>query len=188
VTAPEHRLDIGTGVTGAADLIEEVARIHGFDRIPVTEMADTLPPQREVPAVDLEERVRDLLVVAGLQEVITYRLTTPEREAALTPAVALSGDRPYVQVANPISADRVVMRRTLLPGLLRSWPTTRACAIDSGSSRSVRSTFRGGPAPCRRSRGESPLRWPGGLYRPRGGSRSPAEPTFSTSRAWWELS
>ncbi len=118
VTAPEHRLDIGTGITGAADLIEEVARIHGFDRIPVTEMADMLPPQREVPAVELEERVRDLLVVAGLQEVITYRLTTPEREAALTPAVAPSGDRPYVQVANPISADRVVMRRTLMPGLL----------------------------------------------------------------------
>jgi phenylalanyl-tRNA synthetase beta chain len=118
VTVPEHRLDIGTGVAGAADLIEEVARIHGFDRIPVTEMADTLPPQREVPAVDLEERVRDLLVVAGLQEVITYRLTTPEREAALTPGVVPSGDRPYVRVANPISADRVVMRRTLLPGLL----------------------------------------------------------------------
>ncbi len=118
VTGPEHRLDIGTGVTGAADLLEEVARIHGFDRIPVTEMADTLPPQREVPAVDLEERVRDLLVVAGLQEVITYRLTIPEREAALIPGGAPSGDRPYVRVANPISADRVVMRQTLMPGLL----------------------------------------------------------------------
>jgi phenylalanyl-tRNA synthetase beta chain len=118
VTAPPHRLDIGTGITGAADLIEEVARIYGFDRIPVTEMADRLPPQRDVPAVDLEERVRDLLVVAGLQEVITYRLTTPEREAALTRDGVPAGVLPYVRLANPISADRVVMRRALMPGLL----------------------------------------------------------------------
>jgi phenylalanyl-tRNA synthetase beta chain len=118
VTAPPHRLDIGTGVTGAADLIEEIARVHGYDQIRVTEMADELPPQRDVPAVDLEERVRDLLVVAGLQEVITYRLTTPEREAALSPGGSESGDRPYIRVANPISTDRVVMRQSLLPGLL----------------------------------------------------------------------
>jgi phenylalanyl-tRNA synthetase beta chain len=118
VTAPDHRLDIGTGVTGAADLIEEVARIYGYDRIPVTEMADTLPPQRDRVSVDLEERVRDLLAIAGLQEVITYRLTTPEREAALIPEGAPAAERPYVRLANPVSADRVVMRQSLLPGLL----------------------------------------------------------------------
>jgi len=118
VTAPEHRLDIGTGVTGAADLMEEVARIYGYDRIPVTEMADELPPQRDRVSIDLEERVRDLLAMAGLQEVITYRLTTPEREAALAPREGPAAERPYVRVANPISADRVVMRRSLLPGLL----------------------------------------------------------------------
>ncbi len=118
VTVPDHRLDIGTGVTGAADLIEEVARVYGYDRIPVTEMADRLPPQRDAVAVDLEERVRDLLVVAGLQEVITYRLTTPEREARLAPEQDAAARRPYVRVANPISADRVVMRQTLMPGLL----------------------------------------------------------------------
>jgi len=118
VTAPDHRLDIGTGVQGAADLIEEVARIYGYDRIPVTEMADELPPQRDRVSVDLEERVRDLLAVAGLQEVITYRLTTPEREAALVPGNVWVAERPYIRLANPISADRVVMRQTLLPGLL----------------------------------------------------------------------
>ncbi|MBI3120862.1 MAG: phenylalanine--tRNA ligase subunit beta, partial [candidate division NC10 bacterium] len=118
VTAPDHRLDIGTGVTGAADLIEEVARIHGYDRIPVTEMADRLPPQRDIVPVNLEERTRDLLAVAGLQEVITYRLTTPEREAQLSPGDDSPAERAYVRVANPISADRVVMRQSLLPGLL----------------------------------------------------------------------
>ena len=118
VTAPDHRLDIGTGVVGAADLIEEVARIHGYDRIPVTDMADRLPPQRDAAAVDPEERVRDLLAIAGLQEVITYRLTTPERETALVPGNGQVSPRPYVTLANPISADRVVMRQTLLAGLL----------------------------------------------------------------------
>ena len=118
VTTPDHRLDIGTGVVGAADLIEEVARISGYDRIPLTEMADTLPPQRDNVAVDLEDRVRDLLVVAGLQEIITYRLTTPEREAALVPGETPTVHRPFVAVANPISADRLVLRQSLLPCLL----------------------------------------------------------------------
>lgn len=118
VTAPDHRLDIGTGVVGAADLIEEVARITGYDRIPMTEMADTLPPQRDNLTVDLEERVRDLMVGAGLQEVITYRLTTPEREAALVPGQGQAAGRAFVTLANPISADRVVLRQSLLPGLL----------------------------------------------------------------------
>ena len=117
VTCPAHRLDIGTGVIGVADLLEEVARIHGYARIPVTELADRLPPQRDHVAVDLEERVRELLARSGLSEIITYRLTTPEREAALTPEAGAASP-PYVTVANPISADRVVMRRTLVPGLL----------------------------------------------------------------------
>ncbi len=119
VLAPASRLDIDTGPVGVQDLLEEVARILGYDRIPVTELADTLPPQRNNLAVDLEERVRDLLVGAGLQEIISYRLTTPEREARLAPGMP-GGEAEYVRLANPISADRVVMRRTLLAGLLES--------------------------------------------------------------------
>jgi phenylalanyl-tRNA synthetase beta chain len=116
VRTPEYRLDIGEGVVGVADLLEEVARLTGYDRMPGTEMADTLPPQRNNPSVELEERVRDCLVTAGLQEVITYRLTTPRREAALRPGGGEEGD--YVRLANPISADRTVLRRTLLHGVL----------------------------------------------------------------------
>jgi phenylalanyl-tRNA synthetase beta chain len=116
VTAPDYRLDIGEGLVGVADLLEEIARLTGYDRMPGTEMADTLPPQRNNLTVELEDRVKDLLVTAGLQEILTYRLTTPEREAALTPG----GAEPpaYVRLANPISAERTVMRRTLLPGIL----------------------------------------------------------------------
>src|SRR5207237_3405046 len=74
VTAPPHRLDIQEG---AADLIEELARIHGYDRLPATLIRESLPEQVGNTALELEERLRDLLVIAGLQEVVTYSLSEP---------------------------------------------------------------------------------------------------------------
>jgi phenylalanyl-tRNA synthetase beta chain len=110
VTTPPHRLDIQAG---PADLIEELVRIHGYDRLPATLLADQLPEQHGNRALALEERVRDILVGAGLQEVITYSLTTPEREAPLCPSTI-----EYVRLVNPISSERVVMRHTILAGVL----------------------------------------------------------------------
>src|SRR5262249_51418236 len=71
VTPPPHRVDIQAG---SADLIEELVRIHGYDRLPATLLADQLPEQHANQPLVLEERVRDILVNAGLQEVITYSL------------------------------------------------------------------------------------------------------------------
>ena len=118
--APDHRLDIGEGDTGKADVIEEIARIHGYDRIPETRMADQLPPQIGNPLLEKEERVRDRLVVEGLQEIISYRLTTPGREARRIPADSAPDDKPYVRLANPISADKAVMRHSVLASLLET--------------------------------------------------------------------
>jgi phenylalanyl-tRNA synthetase beta chain len=118
VTAPDHRLDIGEGTVGVADLIEEIARVWGYERIPETQIRDTIPPQRENPTVELEERTRDLLARLGLQEVVTYRLTTPEREARTRRADEPADERRYVELRNPISSDRRVMRHELLPGVL----------------------------------------------------------------------
>lgn len=117
VTVPDHRLDIGTGVIGQADLVEEIARVYGFDRIPEQQLADELPPQRSDPSFEWEERVRDVLVTAGLQEVITYALTTPEKERRLLPTTA-PDDRPYVTLLNPIVTDRVAMRHSILSSVL----------------------------------------------------------------------
>jgi phenylalanyl-tRNA synthetase beta chain len=118
VTVPDHRLDIGSGIIGQADLVEEIARIYGYDRIPNTVIADALPPQRSNVALEREELVRDALARAGLREIVTYRLTTPQREALLVPLGLPREDPEYVTLANPISADKVVMRRTLLSGML----------------------------------------------------------------------
>jgi phenylalanyl-tRNA synthetase beta chain len=110
VTTPPHRTDIQAGT---ADLIEDIVRIHGYDRLPATLLADQLPEQHTNRSLVLEERVRDILSGAGLQEVITYALTEPGREEPLEKA---TGD--YVRLLNPISNERAVMRQTLLAGIL----------------------------------------------------------------------
>jgi phenylalanyl-tRNA synthetase beta chain len=115
---PDHRLDIGEGITGRADIIEEVARIYGYDRIPETRLSDGLPLQIGNPLLEKEERVRDLLVLQGLQEIVSFRLTTPEREARRLPAGSAGDDRPYLRLTNPISSDKAVMRHSVLAGLL----------------------------------------------------------------------
>lgn len=114
VIPPDHRLDIGHGVAGVADLMEEIARIYGYDRIPETMIEDELPPGYEQPQSVEVERIRDLLVDLGCQEVVTYRLTAPERERRVLPSDARPDDRPYICLSNPISTDRTVMRHSLL--------------------------------------------------------------------------
>jgi phenylalanyl-tRNA synthetase beta chain len=120
VSVPDHRLDCD----GPDDLIEEIARVYGYDRIPRTPMSDEMPPQRGNADLELEEIVRDALVGAGLQEVVTHAMTTPTAERrVLAPGTppdpkGRSSDRPYVVLANPISAERTHLRHSLLASLL----------------------------------------------------------------------
>ncbi len=109
---PPIRMDIGEGVVGLADVLEEVARLYGYDNIPETRMADELPPQVGNPVNEWEEHLRDQLADLGLQEVVSYRMTYPEREARL----GITGE--YVRVANPIAPEKSVLRRSLLSSVL----------------------------------------------------------------------
>ncbi len=118
VTTPDHRMDIGEGIVGVADLMEEVARIYGYDRLPETMISDDLPPQYSNKALEREEQIRNLLAGLDLQEIVTYRLTTPDHETRILPAGVKPDDRPYIQLENPISVDRVVMRHSLLASVL----------------------------------------------------------------------
>lgn len=118
VHPPPFRMDIGEGVVGVADLAEEVARLYGFQRIPEHRLADPLPPQRSNPAYEREEHLRDVLAEAGLQEIITHRLTSPENEARLLPKGTPAPRLEYVSLANPITPEKRVMRRSLLSSML----------------------------------------------------------------------
>jgi phenylalanyl-tRNA synthetase beta chain len=110
VTPAAHRFDIGI----EADLIEEVARVVGFEAIPET---DALGPQRfrslpeEQPP---EPAVLAVLAARGYQEAITLAFVDPALQERLFPG------RPALALSNPIASDLSVMRVSLWPGLLRA--------------------------------------------------------------------
>ena len=118
VTAPAHRTDIGESTIGKADVLEEIARLYGYDNIPTTRMADSLPPAHPAASTELKDRLSDLLAQLGLTEVITYRLTAAEREARLTSPGQSPVAQLYVTLQNPLTPERSVMRRSLLSSVL----------------------------------------------------------------------
>ena len=113
VTAPYWRSDIQQAI----DLIEEVARIIGYDKIPTTMLGQPLPRQDPEPILSLKQEVRRSLTGYGFQEVITYSLTSLEMLNKLLP-------EPYplepvpLRVANPMTADQEYLRPNLRANLL----------------------------------------------------------------------
>jgi phenylalanyl-tRNA synthetase beta chain len=111
VRCPTSRPDLAREV----DLIEEVIRVHGFDKVPAT-----LPPHTVTPSGrgDLRPALaRRALTGAGLSEAITFGFTSPERIAALRLPDGDVRTRPMA-LSNPMSVDQSVMRTSLLPNLL----------------------------------------------------------------------
>jgi phenylalanyl-tRNA synthetase beta chain len=96
-----------------ADLIEEVARVHGLDKLPTTLPARRSAIGRLTPSQRLRRRVEDLLRDRGLDECISYSFTSPRAIERLR----LAGG-PVLRLENPLSEEQSVMRPLLLPGLL----------------------------------------------------------------------
>lgn len=115
VVVPTHRPDVEI----AADLLEEVARMYGYDRIPETLMRDELPPQHGNPAHEAVERIRDILAASGLNEAISYSLTNLDVARAINAADQPLDATTFVQLENPLTPERAFLRRSLLPELLR---------------------------------------------------------------------
>ena len=107
VKIPDHRMDIEEGIAGKASVIEEVARIYGYGNIPEVRMADSLPPQKGNPSLVAEERVRDLLVSLGAQEVISYRWSTPEREKRRLSPDSEPYTMPYREITESAARERL---------------------------------------------------------------------------------
>ncbi len=112
-TLPYWRADISL----PEDLIEEIARIIGYDEIPITPPAGRMPSWQPRPEIGTRNRVADALVRAGMQEIISYSATSESNESRI-PVESTALD--YVRMQNPISADHAVMRRTLREGVLNA--------------------------------------------------------------------
>ena len=109
VSVPGFRVD----VSREADLIEEVGRHWGFDRIPATFPSLHAPPREVSPVIARDRLIRRVLCGAGLQEACTF--TFIEKSAAEPFAAGASG---LVEILNPLSEKFAVLRPSLLPGLL----------------------------------------------------------------------
>ncbi len=120
VTAPYWRSDIHL----EADLIEEVARIVGYDKIPMTMLSRPLPRQDPEPSLGLKKKVGQSLVGYGFQEVITYSLTSREMLAKVLPGSCSLKALP-LRVANPMTADQEYLRTSLRPNLLTALVANR---------------------------------------------------------------
>ena len=124
VKVPTYRADI----TMKADVVEEVARIYGYDKLPETlPTGQTMPVRRETPRL-VDRVVQDALVASGLQQIITYSMIADTDLLALSPdrsaVPELLGGYPrpeidYVRAVNPLRSDWELMRPTMLPSILR---------------------------------------------------------------------
>jgi phenylalanyl-tRNA synthetase beta chain len=120
VTVPSHRRD----VERKADLVEEVARISGYESIPEVLFEGNIPEPRVSPDRLIEQRAKQALVAAGCQEIITYSLVHPAQSAKLDPRLDWPPkDEPVanlVRVANPMSVDQSALRQSLLGSVLET--------------------------------------------------------------------
>jgi phenylalanyl-tRNA synthetase beta chain len=110
VTVPTRRVD----VTREADLVEEIARHHGLDRIPVRfPVLASAPPPLD-PRIARARRLRRALTGAGFSEAVTFGFTGEAVAAPFAPAASLA------RITNPLSEAFTVLRPSLLPGLVDS--------------------------------------------------------------------
>jgi phenylalanyl-tRNA synthetase beta chain len=108
VTAPSHRFDIVI----EADLIEEIARIHGYDTIPEATAFSQSPLKTVTESTVDQECVAATLIARDYQEIVTYSFIDAEANKAFT------GIQSELVLSNPISSEMSVMRASLWPGMV----------------------------------------------------------------------
>jgi phenylalanyl-tRNA synthetase beta chain len=99
------------------DVVEEVARMIGYDRIPVEPLAGRVPPRVVQPLRELRERLKAFLVDAGMQEVITYPLTSLEVLSRVVPREELESSPPLA-VVNPLNVGQERLRTSIRASVL----------------------------------------------------------------------
>jgi phenylalanyl-tRNA synthetase beta chain len=117
VSAPYWRSDIRC----PADLVEEVARIVGYDKVPMTRLSSSLPAQKsklspEARRSQLRDTLRNTLTGLGFQEILTYSLVSLEKLQKVWPQPELK--IAPLQVTNPMTREQEYLRTNLRAGLL----------------------------------------------------------------------
>jgi phenylalanyl-tRNA synthetase beta chain len=110
VVPPSFRFDIAI----EADLIEELARVHGYDKLPTSRASSRLEISARESQMEGVRRARHLLADRGYQEAITYSFVDADAQQLLDPA------HHALPLANPLAADIAVMRTNLWPGLVQA--------------------------------------------------------------------
>ena len=136
VTAPTWRQD----VTCDADISEEIARMHSFDKIESHMPVLGLVQGRQDIAADVNDQVEDYMVSAGLDEVMTYTFIHPN---AVDKLLLAENDprRTYIKIMNPISDEFGVMRTSMIPSMLQTAAYNLARQTESVKIFEIGTTF-----------------------------------------------
>ena len=115
VTPPTCRVDISREI----DLIEEVIRLYGYDRVPVTLPNVSVTEMEVIPRLEMEEKIRQLLIGSGFTEIVNYSFGTPlAADILLLPEH--DERRNLVKIRNPLGEDISAMRTTMIYNLLET--------------------------------------------------------------------
>ncbi len=136
VTVPSFRSD----VTREIDLIEEIARVYGYDNIPTALPKGDIPVPAPDPKVEVRKRIKQFLLAAGMMEVVNYSFSDPNSFDKIRFAV----DNPLrnaIPLQNPLSPEMSVLRTTVLPGLLENAQRNRNHQIDTIALFEIGSVF-----------------------------------------------
>ena len=123
--APYWRADINI----EDDVVEEVARVIGYDEIPTTMLSAPVPHHKSDTGRQIRELLRDALVSAGMQEVVSYSLTDRQTLSSVQPEAG--GPEP-MGVANPLSSEAQYLRTSLRGSVLGALASNRRISHDEG--------------------------------------------------------
>lgn len=144
VTVPSFRPDI----TREIDLIEEIARVHGYDNIPTTLPKGDIPIPALNKSTEVRKRIKHFLLGSGMMEAVNYSFCHPN----CFDKVRLAADNPLrqaLQLKNPLSPEMSILRTTLLPSLLENAQHNHNHQINSIALFEISTVFIQGEEPNR---------------------------------------
>lgn len=144
VIVPSFRLDI----TREIDLIEEIARVYGYDNIPITLPKGDIPIPPPDKNEEVRKRIRNFLLSSGMMQAVNYSFIHPN----CFEKIRLNDDHPLreaTQLQNPLSPDMSILRTTLIPSLLENAQRNHNHQINNIALFEMSSVFINGKEPGR---------------------------------------